>query len=141
MTYFVSLLSVPLATIVCYFAHFLKTAAFKDAFDNQRPRDYVSMSSNLEEGQREYAMRLNGAHQNMIETLGIYSSGIVAGIVTNVNAFHLNTLAVLYILFRVIYLVVYAAPQVKGGYLRTAVFAVCMTIIMTIWMEAIISSL
>lgn len=133
-----ALSTIPIATVVAYAAHFGKVFLLGSALDNAKPRDLEC--KDVPKERRERALRLQGCHLNMIETLGIYAGGIVAAIVAGVPVTRITIAAAMYIVIRVIYLIVYAAPQVFGGFLRTGVFGLAMAVIMWLWVEAAVAA-
>ncbi len=115
-----ALSTIPVATVLAYSAHFGKVYLLGSALDNTKPRDLECKDVPTE--RRERALRLQWCHLNMLETLGLYAAGIVAALSTGVPVVRVTACAALYIVLRFIYLGVYIAPQVLGGFLRTAVF-------------------
>lgn len=80
--------------------------------------------------------RLLGAHQNQLELLGTYAAGIVANVARGKDDWLLVILSGLYIALRCAYVVIYAGPQVMGGYLRTIIFLMIFSLIFVIWIRA-----
>lgn len=131
------LLSVVIAVILVYVPHVWRvTIARKQGkYDNTNPRA-TEQFSEMSEKQASLQRRLLGAHNNQLETIGVYASGVVANVARLKTDWKLVTLCALYIAFRVIYILAYAGPQYIGGYLRTLVFFFCIIVLFLLWIMA-----
>ncbi len=72
-----ALCTLPIATALAYGAHFGKVFLLGVALDNTKPSDLEC--KNVAPERRELALRLQWGHLNMLETLGFFTAGVVAG--------------------------------------------------------------
>jgi uncharacterized MAPEG superfamily protein len=105
------------ASIVLIFVpHLLKASAVINnnkhsgkgvAYDLRNPRQSVQLSiDSTPEGQ--FVARLQGAHQNGLEVFPIFAFSVLAAAITGVPRQTQNIAATLHVLFRALYIVVYA---------------------------------
>lgn len=134
------LFSVPVAFLLCYIPHGIRVAIAKkaNAYDHTNPRYQTEFAEALSAEQAYLQRRLIGAHNNQLETIGVYAAGIVANVTRKSLSWPIHLMAALYIAFRVIYVVVYVSPQVAGGYLRSLAFMGVLGTIFAIWIRAFV---
>lgn len=130
--------SVILAIVLAYLPHFFKVAVLTKfgKFDNKDPRAHASQQSSLPEDKRALVTRLGGCHNNQIEMLGVYAAGVAANLALKENDTALIVLTAVYVGLRGLYIIVYAAPQVLGGNIRSLAFVACMATVISIWGKA-----
>lgn len=80
--------------------------------------------------------RLEAAHQNGFEALGFYAAGVAAAVSAGVPVAELTTLCQVHVAARAVYVAVYAAPPVAGGFLRSLVWAVGTGATVMLWVTA-----
>lgn len=136
------LFSVPLAFILCYVPHAIRVVVATKAglYDNVQPRKIQERLDQADPQTRHLIASASGAHNNQLETIGVYAAGIVANSAVGVarDDWQFITLAIAYLALRVAYIAVYLGPPVLGGYLRSAVFAGVQLVIFLIWIKAVI---
>lgn len=137
MAFSFPLLTVPMAIFLAYVPHALKVRIAKRSgkYNNKDPRATAKMAE-LPAEKAALLTRLLGAHQNQLELLGTYAGGIVANVARGKDDWQLVILSGLYIALRCGYIVIYAGPQVVGGYLRTLIFMVILSLVFGIWIKA-----
>ena len=138
MSFFV-FFSVPLAALLAYLPHFARVAvlARHKAFDNRNPRDMASkISDRAPKGDRELASRLSSAHQNQMETLGLYAAGIAVAVATKTDTAVISRYATAYIVSRILYILAYAAPPVLAGRMRGLPFTAALASVLALWFVA-----
>lgn len=130
--------SIAYALLLAYIPHFAKVFILKanSSYDNKDPRDLSSQTRTLSPEKAALVNRLVSCHANQFELLGPYAAGIAAGVAVGVAPAVLNTIAVLYLASRALYVAAYAAPQVLGGYVRTVTFAGCIGATVWVWLAA-----
>lgn len=138
MTFIFPFFSVTVAVILTYIPHFIRVALGqrRGTYDNANPRD----NTKVDEQDKEFAdlqKRLLGAHQNQLESIGVYAAGVVAMVFRRgYTTWSVNYLCAQYLVFRVAYITAYIAPPVAKGYVRTLTFVGCFATIMIIWIRA-----
>ncbi|PXF46037.1 hypothetical protein BWQ96_04212 [Gracilariopsis chorda] len=130
--------SVILAIILAYLPHFMKVTLLTKfgKFDNKDPRAHTSQQSSVPKEKRALVTRLAGCHSNQIEMLGVYAAGVAANLSLKESDTAFIVLTALYVGFRALYIIVYAAPQVLGGNTRSITFVACMATVISIWSKA-----
>lgn len=131
--------SVPVATVIAYGTHFAKVFVLAGKFDNTRPRDPIAEKQDVPESRREMAMRLHGAHLNMMETLGLFAGGVACAIASQAHLERVTAACAAYLAFRLLFVVVYAAPQFFDGVPRTGIFVLSMSCLMWLWIESAVA--
>lgn len=129
--------SVVIAVILAYVPHVAKVIVLKSIgkYDNRNPRKFNADSSSVPDGKRELATRLLSCHNNQLETLGVYAAAVAINVaVTSADnpPDYFLILTSLYVIFRAIYVVAYASPQIAGGYLRSLAFGGCIASLVTL---------
>lgn len=136
------LFSVPIAFFLCYVPHGVRAyvAAKAGVLDNKEPRQMENSLSQLDKSKRDLINRASGAHNNQLETIGVYAAGIVANSAVGVPSddWQFIALAAAYIAVRVAYIAAYLGPPVLNGYLRSLVFAAVVIIIILVWIKAVV---
>lgn len=130
MTFSFAVLSVPLATLLTYVPHFARVTLqqAQQKYDNTAPRAPLPPSGLLH--------RLNCAHVNQLETLGLFAAGVAASVARGKGESLNDAFAAWYLAARAAYVVAYAAPQVAGGGARSLAFGASLAAIMSIWIRA-----
>lgn len=138
MAFSFPLLSVPCAFVLAYVPHVMRAALWRrlGIFNNVSPRSVADKLDDLPAGQADLLRRLGGAHNNQLETLGMYAAGVVACVARGRDDWQLIALTASYLAVRVAYIVLYAGPPVAGGYLRSLAFGGVLGIIMLMWVKA-----
>lgn len=133
------LFSVLIAFLLAYVPHVWRViiARGQGKYDNTNPRA-TEQFSELSEDQASLQRRLMGAHNNQLESIGVYASGVVANVARDKTDWKLITLCALYLAFRVCYILAYAGPQFIGGYLRSLVFLLCIIVLLLLWILAFV---
>lgn len=135
MAFFWPFFSVILAILLAYFPHFFRVALvmLSGQYDNAKPRAYSDQHDTFSDEKRALLTRLASAHNNQLETLGVYAAGVTAAFFSGSSRTLLNVMSAVYIGARVVYIAVYAMPQVASGYIRSLTFVVCLSSVFVIW--------
>lgn len=137
------LFSVPVAFFLCYVPHGVRAYVSRNAgvYDNTEPRKLEHSLSGISQDKRDLINRASGAHNNQLESIGVYAAGIVANSAVGVRSddWQFITLAALYIALRVAYIAAYLGPPVLDGYLRTGIFGLVILVIFLIWIKAVVT--
>lgn len=139
MTFNFPIFSAFIATILVYVPHVIRVKIATEAgkYDNKDPRNNDALQQ-MTAKDRDLQRRLLGAHQNQIETIGMYVAAIVANIARGNEGWLTNMLAALYIGLRIAYIAAYAGPPIANGYLRSLLFFGCFSVILSLWITACI---
>lgn len=129
-----ALLSVPIATVLAYLPHVIKGSILSKhgKYDNKKPRAKPSVDEKTD----ELITRLTGAHNNQLESLGVYAGAIASATAVGVSPVALGNAAAVYIGARSAYVAAYIAPQVGNGAPRSLSFSASFATIMWIWFAA-----
>lgn len=90
--------------------------------DLSRPRDREGQVKGMSLGMQQLADRLLSSHNNQLETLGYYAAGVAVAVAVKVPVERLNLITGYFLKCRFAYNLIYAAPQVANGALRTIAF-------------------
>lgn len=139
MSFSFPLLTVPIAIILVYVPHFMKVllATRFGKYDNKDPRGTAKINE-LSTEKAALLTRLNSAHQNQLELLGVFAASVAANVARGKDDWQLIVLTALYIALRCAYIVLYAGPQVFDGYLRTFCFMGILVVVQLLWIKAMI---
>lgn len=72
----------------------------KGGYDNNHPREQQN-------GLQGFGARAVGAHQNCFESLSIFSTAVLTAMITNHVSLMIQSLAVIYIVSRIVYIFLY----------------------------------
>ncbi|KAL1862460.1 hypothetical protein Daus18300_008557 [Diaporthe australafricana] len=134
-------LRVPAAFALALVPHTYAIIASGKNFDVANPRktvDTCNKDTTLDKKTAQRIQRAEAAMANGLETVGLYSAGIVAAAATGVPAETLNYLSVAYLASRVGYIAVYVWLQEnrKLAPLRSLCWNASIGIIATLWIKA-----
>jgi uncharacterized MAPEG superfamily protein len=87
-------------------------------------RDQLFLREAMDDHSFKQAGRLQAAHENSLESLGIYAAGIAAALATDAKKAAINTFASIFVVARILYTIIYALPPIAGGLFRTLLFAI-----------------
>lgn len=134
------LFSVLVAFSLCYVPHVIRVRIGKkfNTYNHTNPRDTAKFTERMSPAQADLQRRLLGAHNNQLESIGMYAAGIVANIARKPNDWLIHFLSAFYVMSRIVYIMVYMQPQVANGYLRTFVFGFCFFTIFAVWIRAFV---
>lgn len=132
MSYF-ALASVPMAAGLAYFPHIAKVFILRYHGVHRRthPRESVSTKSLAVD---ELVGRLKNAHFNQLESLGVYAGGIAAATAMGVSPDIVKHYAMMYVVSRAAYIVVYALPQGIFSFGRSGTFVAAWYAIVKLWL-------
>ncbi|KAM4054796.1 MAPEG family protein [Hirsutella rhossiliensis] len=136
-----SILTVPVAFLMCWAPHAYAGILAGRAFDNANPRgfrDNVAKSEALDKAMKQRILRAEGASLNGFETLGFFASAVVAANVAGLRPAQLNVLTIGYIVSRLAYLVIYIHLQTnrRRSWLRSGAWLTGVGLVLTIWIRA-----
>lgn len=112
--------SVPIAAGLAYLPYVAKAVILhrNNAYDNKNPRA-SQIADPLKAETSALCTRLGNAHNNQLETLGLYAAGIAAGTAVGVPPTTMTKIARMYVGSRTAYVAAYTAPQYLDGNIRS----------------------
>ncbi|KIJ14691.1 hypothetical protein PAXINDRAFT_169601 [Paxillus involutus ATCC 200175] len=118
-----ALYSIPAMWALAYFPAFLKniTIGRSVGYDNVTPRGNLARVRDADVA--ALVKRMDGAHQNGLETLPLWISAVLAGTITHVDTHTMNISAAIFIALRTVYIYVYVTNKTPlQSLLRTALW-------------------
>ncbi|KAF9225692.1 hypothetical protein BS17DRAFT_777511 [Gyrodon lividus] len=108
-----ALYSIPAMWVLAFFPGILKNATIGRSigYDNVAPRGNLARVRDADVA--ALVKRMDGAHQNGLETLPLWIAAVLAGVVTHVDTHTMNTSAAVFIALRTAYLYVYITNKTQ----------------------------
>lgn len=98
--------------------------------------DISKMEDKLTKERYALVKRLDSAHQNALESLPVFASGVAAAVATGVPTPLLNSVCLTYLGARVCYTIAYALPPVLNGMPRSACWGIATAAQLGLWVAS-----
>ncbi|TQN69574.1 hypothetical protein CSHISOI_05952 [Colletotrichum shisoi] len=133
--------SVPVAYMLAFIPHVYANTLAGPNYDISEPRkllETVPKSGNQEKKVYQRIRRAKAAHDNAIETMGLFAAGVAVANLANTDKRFVNTLSLGYLGLRALYTLVYVKLQDnrKWAPVRTLTWVASMGIIFALWIQA-----
>ncbi|OAX38776.1 hypothetical protein K503DRAFT_134303 [Rhizopogon vinicolor AM-OR11-026] len=133
-----ALLSIPAVWVLNLAPALLRNATIRMSmgWDNVNPRSNIDRVTDKELAAR--AKRMDGAHQNALESFPLWSAAVLAATIAKVDTRTVNSAAIAFFCLRALYTMIYIIQKTNAqGSLRTAVwFAACIVTLRLLFQAA-----